>query len=196
MRTDFCGFGPASAGLQLRAKSAGRTRIDSGTSRFCSIWARSSGPTAPTGRADFSEIDEPHSDHTSTGRRCDGLWLFESRPGTLYTPGRLLHVDRDIGDFVGGRFSRRNNWGLGIDLGAFSNTDFRRRSRTGRDGLWPRWRIHGLCCGALGRVFRQPASTCRYIRVTADCLANYSSPFAVISLLRCADDMHCCMGVM
>jgi len=32
--SNFCDFGPASAGLQLRAKSAGLARIDFGASRF------------------------------------------------------------------------------------------------------------------------------------------------------------------
>jgi len=195
VQIDFCGFGRASAGLLRRAKSVCWARIDFGTSRFWSVLARSSRPTDPTGRADFGEVDEPQSDNTLTGRRCDGLSPFETRPGVLYSPRRLLHVDGEFGDFVGGRFVRSNTSGLGIDFGVCSTADFGGTSRTGRDGLWPRWSIHGLCCGALGRVFRQPASTRRYVGVTADCLDNSSSIYVGIGLFGCANDMHCCMGL-
>ena len=36
------------------------------------------------------------SDHTLTGRRRAGSSPFETRPGALYSPRRLLHVDGDL----------------------------------------------------------------------------------------------------
>jgi len=83
----------------------------------CEVYfGRTSRPTGLTGRAEFGSVDEPSSDHTLTGRRGAGSSLFVTRPGALYSPRRLLHVDGDFADFVGGRISSNNTWDLGISI--------------------------------------------------------------------------------
>jgi len=128
--------------------SAPTDRVDFGESQFLWFWARickppasgqvgwsgpsrfwctsilvgvgrSRRPTAPTGRANFGQVDEPRSDHTLTGRRCAGSSPFKTRPDALYSPRRLLHVGRDFGNFVGGRSSSSDTWDVGIDFGLF-----------------------------------------------------------------------------
>ena len=84
--------------------------------RFCRFWrkkvdfGRTSRPTGFRVEPISAKSMSRGSNHTLTGRRCVGSSLFETRPGALYSPRRLLHVDGDFSAFVGGRITSSNTW--------------------------------------------------------------------------------------
>jgi len=77
----------------------------------CSVdFGRTSRPTGFRVEPISAKSMSRGADHTLTGCRCVGSSLFETRPGALFSPRRLLHVDGDFSAFVGGRITSSNTW--------------------------------------------------------------------------------------